>query len=49
MEPFEMKFKIYMEAEDIGQSRIHTSIAFFKKLPGKFRSEEHTSELQSQR
>ena len=30
MEPFEMKFKIYMEAEDIGQSRIHTSIAFLK-------------------
>ena len=36
MEPFEMKFKIYMEAEDIGQSRIHTSIAFLKtalKIP----------------
>ena len=30
MEPFEMKVKIYMEAEDIGQSRIHTSIAFLK-------------------
>ena len=30
MEPFEMKFKIYMEADDIGQSRIHTCTAFLK-------------------
>lgn len=30
MEPFEMNFKIYLEADDVGQSRIHTSTAFLK-------------------
>ncbi len=30
MESFEMNFKIYLEADDIGQSRIHTSTAFLK-------------------
>lgn len=29
-EPLSICYKIYMEAEDIGQSRIHSSIAFVK-------------------
>lgn len=30
MEPFEMNYKIYLEADDIGQSRIHECTAFLK-------------------
>lgn len=38
MEQLKISYKIYMEAEDIGQSRIHTSIAFVKNQFARSRS-----------